>query len=100
MVVADAGTDEREVKKPSRRSTISSEEFFELMRERSPDIPNKLRQFLDEVATIDVRAEYKAAPHVIWDQPEGKRVLLAWISAGGEVSTNCYADVDRDLAED
>ena len=70
------------------------------MRERSPDIPNKLKQFLDEVATIDVRAEYKAALHVIWDQPEGKRVLLAWISAGGEVSTNCYADVDRDLAED
>ena len=70
--VSDTGTDEREARRPSRRSTISSEEFFEAMKQRSATIPDKLKQFLDEVAAIDVRAEYLASLNLKWDQPEGK----------------------------
>ena len=61
---------------PSRRSTISSEQFFEAMRGRSPDIPEKLKQFLDEVARINVRVEYLASLNLKWDPPEGKPVNL------------------------
>ena len=69
--VIDNGTDEEDARKPSRRSTISSEQFFEAMMGRSPDIPEKLKQFLDEVARINVRVEYLASLNLKWDPPEG-----------------------------
>ena len=74
--VIDAGTDEREAAKPSRRSSISSEKFFEAMGKRSQDTPAKLKQFLDDAAAIDVRADYLAALNLKWDQPEGNTVNL------------------------
>ena len=100
--VIDAGTDEREAARPSRRSSISSEDFFEAMAERSQDIPVKLKQFLDEAASIDVHPEYGGLLSLKWDQPEGNPVNLGWISpVSGEVRTHAsYWAVDRDLAED
>lgn len=99
--VTDEGTGEREVRKPSRRSTISSHEFFEAMQEHSPDIPSKLRRFLDDVAAVDVRVEYKASLLLKWDQPEGRPVNLGYIKRSGEIWTDAsYWTVDRDLAED
>ena len=100
--VIDAGTDEREAARPSRRSNISSEGFFEAMGERSQEIPAKLKQFLDGVAAIDVRAEYLGSLNLKWDQPEGSPVNLGYIRpSGGEVWTDAsYWKVDRDLAEE
>ena len=100
-VVRDAGTDEREARKPSRRSTISSEEFSEAMRQRSPDVPDKLMQFLDDVAAVDVRVEYLASLNLKWDQPAGKPVNLGIVMRSGEIWTDATSwTVDRDLAED
>ena len=100
-VVRDAGTDEREARKPSRRSTISAEQFFAAMRERSPDIPDKLKQFLDDVAAVDVRVEYGASLLLKWDQPEGKATNLGIVKRSGEIQTDAsYWTVDRDLADD
>ena len=100
-VVRDAGTDEREARKPSRRSTLSSKEFSEAMRERSPDVPDKLMQFLDDVAAIDVRVEYLAALNLKWDQPAGKPVNLGIVTRSGEIWTDATSwTVDRDLAEE
>ena len=100
--VSDAGTDEREAARPSRRSNISSEDFFEAMDERSQEIPAKLKQFLDDAAAIDVRPEYRGLLNLKWDQPEGSPVNLGCISpSSGEVRTAAsYWKVDRDLAED
>ena len=100
--VSDAGTDEREAARPSRRSNISSRDFFEAMGERSQDIPAKLKQFLDEVAAIDVRPEYLGSLNLKWDQPEGGPVNLGYIRpSGGEVWTDAsYWKADQDLAED
>ena len=101
MVVADAGMDESEAKKPSRRSNISSEEFFEAMRARASDLPEKLKRFLDDLAAIDIRAEFRASLNLKWDQPEGNPVNLGYIRRGGEVWTDAsYWQVDDDLAED
>lgn len=100
-VVRDAGTDEREARKPSRRSTISTEEFFEAMRERSPDVPDKLKQFLDEVAAVDVRVEYAASLLLKWDQPQGRATNLGIVNRSGEIATHAsYWTVDDDLADD
>ena len=97
-VVRDAGTDEREARKPSRRSTISSKEFSEAMRERSPDVPDKLMQFLDDVAAIDVRVECLASLNLKWDQPAGKPVNLGIVMRSGEIWTDATSwTVDRDL---
>ncbi|MCY3821283.1 MAG: hypothetical protein OXH52_18340 [Gammaproteobacteria bacterium] len=99
--VSDAGTDEREAARPSRRSNISSEDFFEAMSERCQKIPVKLKQFLDKAAAIDVRPEYLGSLNLKWDQPEGSPVNLGYIRpSGGEVWTDAsYWKVDRDLAE-
>ena len=99
-IIDDEGTDEREARRPSRRSTISAEEFFEAMRERSPDVPNRLKQFLDEVDAVDVRVEYAASLLLKWDQPEGRPVNLGIIKRSGEIQTDAsYWKVDRDLAD-
>ena len=100
-VVSDAGADEREAGRPSRRSTISSEDFFDAMGDRSAEIPDKLKHFLDEITAIDVRPEYLASLNLKWDQPEGSPVNLGYIRPSGEVWTEAsYWKVDRDLAED
>ena len=100
-VVRDAGIDEREERKPSRRSTISSKEFSEAIRKRAPDVPDKLMQFLDDVAAIDVRVEYLAALNLKWDQPAGKPVNLGTVTRSGEIWTDATSwTVDRDLAEE
>ncbi len=100
--ISDAGMDAREAAKPSRRSNISSEDFFEVMEQRSREIPDKLKRFLDEAAAIDVRPEYLSSLNLKWDQPEGGPVNLGYIRpSGGDVWTDAsYWRVDRDLAED
>ena len=100
-VVSDAGTEESEAKKPSRRSTISSEEFFAKMAERDPNVPTALGQFLDEVADLGVRAEYRESLNLKWDRPEGKPVNLGYIRPGGEIWTDAsYYQVEEDVAQD
>ena len=98
--VTDNGTDEEDARKPSKQSTISSEQFFEAMSERSPDLPEKLKQFLDEVARIDVRVEYLASLNLKWDLPEGNPVNLGYIRPNGEIWTDAsYWVVDEELAQ-
>ena len=99
--VIGAGTDEREAARPSRRSSISSEDFFEAMGKRSQEIPAKLKQFLDEADAIDVRPDYLGSLNLKWDQPEGSPVNRGCIEPrNGEVWTaaSCWK-VDPDLAE-
>ena len=101
MIVRDAGIDEAEAKKPSRRSNISSEAFFEAMEARPPDLPGKLKQFLDDIDGIGVRAEFLASLNLKWDRPQGRPVNLGYIRPNGEVRTEAsYWWVDPDLAED
>ncbi len=101
VAVADAGIDEPGAGKPSRRSTISSEEFYDAMADRSPETPQRLKDFLDEVASIGVRPDFLASLNLKWDPPGGQTVNLGYIRRDGEVSTEAsYWKVDRDLAED
>ena len=98
-IVGDAGTEGAEGKKPSRRSTISSEQFFAKMTERGPDVSNRLKRFVDEVAAIDIRPEYRESLNLKWDQPEGRPVNLGYITPGGEIWTDASNwQVEDDLA--
>ena len=101
MAVQDTGMDEREATKPSRRTNISSEEFFGAMESLAPNLPEKLKKFLDEIDTIDVRPEFFRSLNLYWDQPQGKPVNLGYIPTNGKVLTDAsYWQVDSDLAED
>ena len=100
-VVRDAGMNESEAKKPSRRTNITSEDFFEAMQARSANLPAKLKGFLDEIDTIDIYAEFLASLNLKWDQPEGRPVNMGYVRRGGEICTDAsYWQVDDDLAEE
>lgn len=99
-VVRDAGMDEAEARKPSRRTNISSEGFFEAIQARGSDLPGKLKAFLDDIDGIGVRAEFRASLNLKWDQPEGNPVNMGYVRRGGEICTDAsYWNVDDDLAE-
>ena len=99
--VRDAGMDESEAKKPSRRTTISSDDFFDAMRARDPKLPEKLKVFLDHIDGIGVRAEFQASLHLKWEQPEGNPVNMGYVRRSGEIWTDAsYWQVDDGLAED
>jgi len=99
-IVRDAGMEESEASKPSRRTNISSEGFFEAMQARGPDLPGKLKAFLDDIDGIGVRAEFRASLNLKWDQPEGDPVNMGYVRRGGEICTDAsYWKVDDDLAE-
>lgn len=98
--VRDAGMDESEAKKPSRRTTISSDDFFDAMQTRDRDLPEKLKAFLDHIDGIGVRAEFLASLNLKWDQPEGNPVNMGYVRRSGEICTEAsYWQVDDDLAE-
>ncbi|MDQ7076940.1 MAG: hypothetical protein Q9M45_03735 [Robiginitomaculum sp.] len=44
---------------PSARISITSEQFFNAMRERHPELPNRLKTFMDQLETIGVYSEFK-----------------------------------------
>ena len=99
-VVHDAGMDESKAKKPSRRTSISSEDFFEAMQRRGTDVPSKLKAFLDDLDGIGVRADFLASLNLKWDQPDGKPVNMGYVRRSGEICTDAsYWQVDNDLAE-
>ena len=99
--IHDTGMDEREATKPSRRTNISSEQFFSAMEARAPNLPEKLKKLLDEIDAIDVRAEFLGSLNLKWDQPQGNPVNLGYIRPGGDVWTDAsYWQVDDALAED
>ena len=99
-VVMDSGVDDLEAAKPSRRTSLSSEDFFEMMKGRGPDIPEKLKQFFDEIDGIGVRPKFLGSLNLKWDQPEGKPVNLGYIRPSGKIWTEAsFWQVDDDLAE-
>ena len=101
VIVRDAGVSESEAKKPSRRTNITSEDFFEAMQARSADLPEKLKGFLDEIDGIGVYAEFRASLNLKWDQPEGRPVNMGYVRRGGEIWTDAsYWMVADDLAEE
>ena len=86
--IVDAGTDERDATRRPRRSSISSEEFFEAMEQLSPETPVELERFLDEADAIDVRPDYLAGLNLKWDQPDGSPVNLGTVGKDGQIRTD------------
>ena len=99
-ILIDSGLDDVKSTKPSVRTSISSDDFFEAMTKLSPTLPKELKRFLDDVDAIGVRLEFLNSLNLKWDQPEGKPVNLGYILPTGEIWTDAsYWQVENELAE-
>lgn len=82
-IVIDAIEQKKEISKTTARKSITSEQFFEAMEELGPDIPEKLKIFLDKLDGIGVRPDFLRTLNLKWDPPEGKPVNCLYIERGG-----------------
>ena len=69
-------------------SSISAEEFSDVMRARDPSLPTRLDAFLRDLQSLGVSAEYRQALSLKWNAPSGKTANLAIIQRDGQVWTN------------
>jgi len=72
----------------SARMSITSEQFFKAMRERHPELPNRLKAFMDRLETIGVYSEFKKSLNFKWEPPTGKPVNLGYIMQDGMLWTD------------
>ncbi len=70
------------------RQSITSEQFFESMKEHHPDLPKQLQSFIDNLAALGVYPEFKRSLILRWDSPEGRPVNLGYIMRDGKLWTD------------
>jgi len=68
--------------------SISSEQFFEAMRERNADIPAKLQSFIGKLSAIGVYPEFRRSLNFKWDTPTGKTINLGYVLRSGVLWTD------------
>ena len=81
---------------PSARMSITSEQFFNAMRERHPELPDKLKAFIDKLETIGVYSEFKRSLNFKWEPPTGKPVNLGYIMLNGQLWTDASSSSSMD----
>lgn len=68
--------------------SISAEEFYEVMRDRHPALPERLKAFLDSLSPLGVYPEFRRALNLKWEAPSGKIANLGIIQRDGQVWTS------------
>ena len=68
--------------------SISSEQFFEALRERSPGLPKALKVFVAQCSTIGVYPEFRRSLNFKWDAPTGKTINLGYVLRTGQLWTD------------
>jgi len=74
-----------------RGGTITSEQFLEGLAERRPDLPQKLKGFLEKLSQLGVEAEFKRSLNLKWEPPVGKPINFGYIKKNGDVWTDAMA---------
>ncbi len=72
----------------SQRQSITSEQFYDAMRERHPELPDALANFLSKLESLNVYAEFKRSLNLKWDAPSGKPINLGYITRNGQLWTD------------
>ena len=80
----------------SARMSITSEQFFNAMRERHPELPSQLKAFMDRLETIGVYSEFKKSLNFKWEPPTGKPVNLGYIMQNGQLWTDVSSSASMD----
>ena len=79
--------------------SISSEQFFEAMRELSPDLPATLQGFIAKCAAIGVYPEFRRSLNFKWDAPTGRTVNLGYVLRNGPLWTDATNTDDPLMAQ-
>ncbi|HEY9080476.1 hypothetical protein [Magnetovibrio sp.] len=80
--------------------SISSEQFFEAIRQRTPDLPAVLKNFIAKCASIGVYPEFRRSLNFKWDSPSGKTINMGFITRNGQVWTDMSGRIARKYVED
>lgn len=75
----------------SDRETITSQQFFDSIRGRHPEVEAALKNFLRRLGTIGVLSEYKKTLILRWHPPVGKPVNFGFIMKTGQVWTEAIS---------
>ncbi len=84
-----------------QRQSITSEQFYDAMRERHPELPEALGAFLNRLADLNVYAEFKRSLNLKWEPPAGKPINLGYIMRDGQLWTDAASWLlsDKNLAQ-
>jgi hypothetical protein len=80
-----------ETKAAAIAQSITEEQFFDAMRTRRADVPDKLRAFLANVERLGVYPDFRKSLILRWEAPNGTTISLGNIYRDGQVWT---ADVN------
>lgn len=81
--------------------SITSEQFMDAMAGINPQLPQKLKQVLEQLQDVGVAAQFQRSLHLRWETPSGKSVSLGYISRSGEIWTDTVTNgVPTALAQD
>jgi len=69
----------------SDEKTISSETFYEKMREIDENLPEKIHTLLEALSQFGVYPEFKKSMLFRWTAPEGNTVTLGYVQTSGSV---------------
>ncbi len=75
----------------SDRETITSQQFFESIKGRHPELEAELKNFLRRLEPIGVLPEYKKTLILRWHPPVGKPVNFGYIMKTGQVWTDAIS---------
>jgi hypothetical protein len=83
--------------RPQRGKTLSEQEFYDLMAERNPTLPERLRVFLERLEPIGVTPEFKGSLILRWRAPDGTGLNVGYIMRDGRIWTDMVNLAAREL---
>ncbi|MBL1431653.1 MAG: hypothetical protein COA60_009150 [Robiginitomaculum sp.] len=80
----------------SARMSITSEQFFDDMKEIHPELPKNLKTFMEKLETIGVYFEFRKTLIFRWNTPEGQSINLGYIERNGKVWVGSWGSFEVD----
>lgn len=73
---------------PINKQSITSEQFYDAMRERDAQLPDAIMTFVDQLAELGVYPEFKRSLNLKWDTRSGKAINLGYVLRNGQLWTD------------
>jgi hypothetical protein len=81
----------------AQRTTLSEQEFYELMAKRDATIPERLRVFIEQLEAIGVTPEFKKSLILRWRAPDGTSLNVGYVMKDGQTWTEAVNWRGREL---
>lgn len=73
------------------RETITSQQFFDAMNVRHPDLEGEIKEFINKLETIGVYPEFLRTLIFRWEPPNGKPINMGYIRRTGQIWTDAVS---------